>query len=109
MNLILINSIIHEIIELIWEKEKLPEYSNISLICPIHKKNDRQVCRNYRGIALINTAYKILDNCILDRIKPLTEGVLRDYQGGFRPNISTTDQIFLFAKLHNNYGNITNV
>jgi len=48
---------IHEIIELIWENERLPTDWNISLICPIHKMNDPQDCRNYRGIALINIAY----------------------------------------------------
>lgn len=41
---------IHEIIELIWENERLPKDWNILLICSIHKKNDPQDCKNYRGI-----------------------------------------------------------
>jgi len=87
---------IHEVIELIWENERLPEIWNTSLICPIHKKNDPQDCKNYRGITLINVAYKILAYCIPDRIKPLSEG---EYQGGFRPNRSTTDQIFCIRQI----------
>ncbi|KAL4103847.1 hypothetical protein QTP88_019182 [Uroleucon formosanum] len=90
---------IHEVIELIWENVRLPKDWNTSLICPIHKKNDPQDCKNYRGIALINVAYKILAYCILDRIKPLSEGVLGEYQGGFRPNRSTTDQIFCIRQI----------
>lgn len=82
---------IHEIIELIWEKEKLPEDWNISLICPEHKKNDSQDSTNYRGIVLVNVAYKILAYCILDRIRPLAECVLGEYQKDFRPNRFTTD------------------
>jgi len=61
--------------------------------------NDPQDCKNYRGIALINVTYKILAYCILDRIKPLSDGVLGEYQGGFRPNRSTTDQIFCIRQI----------
>ncbi|VVC38704.1 Reverse transcriptase domain [Cinara cedri] len=53
---------IHEVIELIWEKERLPEDWNTS-------------------------------------IKPLSEGVLGGNQGGFRPNRSTTDQIFCIRQI----------
>jgi len=40
-----------------------------------------------------------LSYCILDRIKPISEGILGDYQGGFRPNRSTTDQIFTIRQI----------
>ncbi|XP_025415236.1 uncharacterized protein LOC112686951 [Sipha flava] len=40
---------IHEVIELIWENERLPEDWNTSLICPIYKKNDPQDRKNYRA------------------------------------------------------------
>lgn len=35
----------------------------------------------------------------MDRIKPISEGILGDYQGGFRPNRSTTDQIFTIRQI----------
>lgn len=38
-------------------------------------------------------------NCLLDKIKPITEGIIRDYQGDFYPNRSTTDQIFLIRPI----------
>jgi len=43
--------------------------------------------------------YKVLSYCILDRIKPISEGISGDYQGGFRPNRSTTDQIFIIKQV----------
>ncbi|KAF0762712.1 ribosome biogenesis protein TSR3 isoform X1 [Aphis craccivora] len=82
-----------------WEAEILSIYWGVAYICPIHKKGDKQVCSNYRGIALLDTTYKVLSYCILDRIKPLAEKVVGDYQCGFRQNRSTTDQIFIIRQL----------
>lgn len=65
---------------------------------PIYKKNHPQICNNYRGIALLNVTYKILAYCLLDRIKPIAEGIIGGYQGGFRANRSTTDQIFVIRQ-----------
>jgi sorting nexin-29 len=83
---------------LVWKEEWIPEGWIIALICPIHKKDDPLVCKHYRGIALLNMTYKVL-YCILNRIKPIDEGILGDYQGRFRPNRSTTDQIFIIKQV----------
>jgi hypothetical protein len=68
---------IHRLLTHIWEKEVLPEGWNIAVVCPIHKKSDLQICNNYRGISLLNVVYKILFYCILDRVKPIAEEILR--------------------------------
>jgi len=52
-------------------------------------------CNNYLGIALLNVEYKIFTNCILSRIKETAENTIGNYQGGFRPSRSTTNQIFI--------------
>jgi hypothetical protein len=46
----------------------------------IHEINvrHRDRCENYKGIALGNAAYKILENIILKKIKPYIE---KKYQG----------------------------
>lgn len=75
-------------IENIWSEEQLPKDWGAALICPIYKKGDSQKCSNYRGIALLNTTYKVLAYCILDRVVSIAENKLGDYQGGFRPNRS---------------------
>jgi hypothetical protein len=68
------------LIKEMWEKETLPVDWKIAYTFPIHKKGDKKVCSNYRGIALLDTTYKVLSYCVLDRIKILAEDVVRDYQ-----------------------------
>lgn len=42
----------------VWHTEEMPkEWKNI-VIYPIHKKDDKLECHNYRGISLLSTAYK---------------------------------------------------
>jgi len=85
---------IHKFIFHTSEKEELPQSWSIVVICPIYKKDDPQIRNNNREIASLNVTYKVLSYYILDRIKPLAEEILGDYQGSFRPNRSTTDQMF---------------
>jgi hypothetical protein len=63
-------------------------------VVPIHKKGDKTDCRNYRGISLLSTSYKILSNILLARLTPHAEEIIGDHQYGFQCNRSTTDQIF---------------
>ena len=90
---------IHELLKNIWITETLPKEWNESTIIPIHKKGDRLTCKNYRGITLLNVTYKVLSNVLKERISPYAEDNLGEYQCGFRPNRSTTDQIFTIRQL----------
>ncbi|GBN30233.1 hypothetical protein AVEN_51638-1 [Araneus ventricosus] len=76
---------LHKILVKIWESEKLPTEWEVGSICPIFKKADQLECRNYRGITLLNTAYKIFSNLLFARLQPHTERVIGNYQCGFRP------------------------
>jgi len=67
-----------------------------TIIVSIYKKGDRDRCENYRGIALWQTAYKILANTILSKTKPYIE----DYQNGFRDGRSIIDNTFVFKITH---------
>ncbi|KMQ83699.1 endonuclease-reverse transcriptase [Lasius niger] len=72
----------------------MPSEWNLSMITPIYKKGDKKECKNYRGISVLNSAYKILSFILCERLKPYLDDNIGDYQCGFRPGKSTTDQIF---------------
>jgi hypothetical protein len=60
--------LIHKLIMDIWEKEYVPKEWQKSIICPIYKKGDKFECMNYRGIALLCTAYKVFANILCNRL-----------------------------------------
>jgi hypothetical protein len=70
---------IHKLIISIWNKEKLPEGRKESVILCFYKKGDKTDLRNYRGISLLPTTYKILSNFMLSRLIPYAEEIICDY------------------------------
>jgi exonuclease III/ribosomal protein S28E/S33 len=84
---------LHAIIAQTWENEKLPEEWLLGVICPLHKKGDILDCGNYRGISLLQTAYKALAKLLSMRVEPYYENYLHEFQSGFRKQKSTIDQI----------------
>ena len=86
--------IIWELISLIWERETLPSDWNVSTMCPIHKKGDVLNCGNYRGISLLPVTYKVFSTILFNRLSPIVDDIVGEYQCGFRKGRSTIDQIF---------------
>ena len=78
----------------------MPEEWKESIIVPIHKKEDKTDCNNYRGISLLPTTYKILSSILLSRLTPYAEEIIGDHQCGFRRNRSTTDHLFCIRQIH---------
>jgi hypothetical protein len=81
------------LIQRVWDTSQLPSDWYSSIIIPLFKKGDKTVCSNHRGISLLDTAYKLLEIIILNRIRPESETIARENQCGFRPGRSTIDQI----------------
>ncbi|XP_055388146.1 uncharacterized protein LOC129616516, partial [Condylostylus longicornis] len=89
---------LHNLICNVWLQETIPEKWRISILRPIHKKGDKTECNNYRGIMLLNAAYKVLSNILYEKIRPYYEEIIGEYQCGFRNQRSTVDQIYLLKQ-----------
>jgi len=63
----------------------------MSVLCPVYKKGDKMDPKNYRGISLLNTSYKILSNLLLNRLKPFIKEIIGEYQAGFMVGKSAID------------------
>ncbi|XP_055388265.1 uncharacterized protein LOC129616656 [Condylostylus longicornis] len=83
----------------VWQEETIPREWLTSIMIPIHKKEDKTICNNYRGISLLDTGYRVFTNVLYDRINLFAEEILGDYQCGFRQNRSTTDQCFILCQI----------
>jgi hypothetical protein len=93
-------SVIHKLINTVLNKEELlPDQWKESIIVPVHKKDDKTDCRNYRVIALLSTSYKILSNILHSSLSPYRDEIIGDHHCGFRRNRSTTDQIFCIRQV----------
>jgi hypothetical protein len=92
-------SVIHKLINYVWNKQELPDQWKESIIVPVHNKVDETDCNNYRGISQLSTSYKILSNILLSRLGPYIDEITGDYQCRFRRNRSTIDQIFCILQI----------
>jgi hypothetical protein len=98
---ILIN--IHHIIANIWNSEQVEQEWSPSVICPIFKKGDLTKVSNYRGISLLDTAYKVLSLAILRRIEAIAIDIVGKYQCSFSKGRSTSDHIFTLRQTMEKY------
>ncbi|CAF2069980.1 unnamed protein product [Rotaria magnacalcarata] len=79
----------------VWKNEQMAKEWSVTTPIRLYKnKGDKKICDNYREIALLIATSKIFSHIILNRIQDLIDGQLLEIQSGFRPNRSTTDQIF---------------
>jgi len=77
----------------IWETGEWPEEWTFSTFIPLPKKGDLKQCANYRTIAFVFHASKMLLRIILKRIRVKTETEIADEQAGFRQGRGTRNQI----------------
>ena len=78
----------------LWTNEIVPEECNIGQLTVLPKKGDLSWPKNYRGIMLLEVAYKIRAALLHMRLLPVQESLDHEPQYGFRPGRGCTDAIF---------------
>ena len=76
-----------------------PWYITTIIIVVIYKAGNSKECSNYRTIALISHASKILLQILLNRMRKKIEMELPDEQAGFRPGRITADMLVIIQVL----------
>ena len=65
----------------------------MSVFIPMPKKGNAKECLNYRTVALISQASKVMLKILQLRLQQCVNQELPDVQAGFRKNRGTRDQI----------------
>ena len=89
--------VLHSICQQIWKTQQWPQDWKRSVFIPIPKKGNTKECSNYRTIALISHAIKVMLKILQARLQQCVNRELPDVQAGFRKGSRTRDQI---ANIH---------
>ena len=76
-----------------WKTQQWPQDWKRSVFIPIPKKGNAKECSNYRTIALISHASKVMLKIFQARLQQYMNRDLPDVQAGFRKSRGTKDQI----------------
>ena len=85
--------VLHSICQQIWKTQQWPQDWKTSAFTPIPKKGNAKECSNYRTIALISHAGKVMLKILQARLQQYMNRELPDVQAGFRKGRGTRDQI----------------
>ena len=85
--------VLHSICQQIWKTQQWPQDWKRSGFIPISKKGNAKDCSDYRTIALISHASKVMLKILQARLQQYVNCELPDDQAGFRKGRGTRDQI----------------
>ena len=75
---------LHSTCQEIWKTQQWPQDWNRSVFIPILKKGNAKECSNYRTVALISHASKVLLKILQARLQQYVNCEVPDVQAGFR-------------------------
>ena len=85
--------VLYSICQQIWKTQQWPQDWKRSVFTSIPKKGNAKECSNYRTIALISHASKVMLKILQARLQKYVNHELPDVQAGFRKGRGTRDQI----------------
>ena len=84
--------VLHSICQQIWKTQQWPQDWKKSVFILIPKKDNAKECSNYRTIALISHASKVMLKILQARLQQYVSRELPDVQAGFRKGRGIRDQ-----------------
>ena len=84
--------VLHSICQQIWKTQQWPQDGKRSVFIPIPKKGNAKQCSNYRTIAFILHASKVMLKILQARLQQYVNHELPDVQAGFRKGRGTRNQ-----------------
>ena len=85
--------VLHSICQQIWKIQQWPQNWKRSVFIPIPEKGNAKECSNYRTLALISHASKVMLKILQFRLRQYVNWELPDVQAGYRKGRGTRDQI----------------
>ena len=85
--------VLHSICQQIWKAQQWPRDWKRSVFIPIPKKGNAKECSNYRTVAVISHASKVMLKILQARLQQYVNRELPEVQAGFRKGRGTRDQI----------------
>ena len=85
--------VLHSICQQIWKTQQWPQDWKRSVFIPIPEKSNAKECSNYRTIALISHASKVMLKILEALLQQYINQELPDVQAGFRKGRGSRDQI----------------
>ena len=76
--------VLHSICQQIWKTQQWPQDWKILVLIPIPKKGNAKECSNYRTIAFISHASKVMLKILQASLQQYVNHELPDVQAGFR-------------------------
>jgi hypothetical protein len=90
---------LHRVITVVWRSGRAPVEWKRALVVALHKKGERCVPGNYRGISLLSIPGKVYAMLLLERVSATVEPKLHEAQCGFRPGRGTVDAMFVLRSV----------
>ena len=91
--------VVRSMVTRFWESGDVESEWEIGLLAILPKKGDLSDPGNYRGIMMLEVAYKILANLLHARLDPIMESLDHETQCGFRRHRGCSDAIFSLQQL----------
>ena len=85
--------VLHSICQQIWKIQQCPQDWKMSVFIPVISKGNPKECSNYRTIALISHASKVMVKILQAGLQQYMNQELPDVQAGFNNGSGTRDQI----------------